>query len=151
MTTRILGLLLLGLSLGACQQETPEPAASTTPTTPPAGTLTVVRKGIVQPQGGVPSSGTVDLVRDTAGKEFLRFNADFMTDFHTGSLTIYLAKSAELIRVQRGRGAENVLSVGVITQSGAQVLAVPAASAGFSHVVLHCEPAQYNFGAAALQ
>ena len=103
------------------------------------------------PQGGVPSSGTVALVRDAAGAEFVRFNANFRTDFHTGSLGVYLAKSDGLVRVQRAADPANVLRVGTITRDGAQTLAFPGSANGFTHVIIHCDPAQYNFGAARLQ
>ena len=143
--------LVAALLLSACNKGTSEPApAAVTP--PPAGTAyTVVRSGTVMAQGGVASGGTVDIVKAANGAEFVRFNKDFYTDFHTGSLGNYLARSSDLIKNQRAADPGSVVRVGTITQSGAQLLPVSGTATGYSHVVLHCDPAQYNFGAAALQ
>ena len=138
------------LLLAACNKNTdaPVPAAPA----PPVGlTYTTLRQGTVVAQGGVMSGGMLAVAKGSDGREYLQFKADFHSDFHTGSLGIYLAKSNDLIRNQRAADAGNVLRVGTITQSGAQQLAITGMSAGFSHVILHCDAAQYNFGAAALQ
>ena len=81
----------------------------------------------------------------------MQFKSNFHSDFHIDSLGIYLAKSDDLVKNQRAASAANVLRVGTITQSGMQQLAVTGVSAGFTHLILHCDAAQYNFGAAALQ
>lgn len=112
---------------------------------------TILRMGPMLPQGGVPSSGTVYLERDAAGTESIRFDANFRTDFHTGSLGVYLAKSDGLVRVQRAANPANVVRVGTITRDGAQLLAVAGSTTGFTHIIIHCDAAQYNFGAALLQ
>lgn len=105
----------------------------------------------MMPQGGVPSSGTVSLERDAPGAESIRFAANFRTNFYTGSLGVYLAKSDALVRVQRAANPANVVRIGTITRDGAQVLAVPGSATGYPHVIIHCAAAQYNFGAALLQ
>ena len=140
------------------------PATGLLAVTTPAGTATsatafavvppgpvTLRTGTMMPQGGVPSSGTVTIERDAAGVESVRFAANFRTDFHTGSLGVYLAKSDGLVRVQRAADPTNVVRVGTITRDGAQSLAITGSSTGYSHVIIHCDPAQYNFGAAFLQ
>ena len=142
----LLLLLAPALLLSACNKETAPPAA------PAGATLTTLRSGTVVAQGGVSSGGTVAIVKNGSGDECVKFNANFHTDFHTGALGIYLAKSNDLIRNQRAANPGSVFRVDTITQSGAQLLPISgASSAGFSHVILHCDPAQYNFGAAALQ
>ena len=119
---------------------------------PPAGiSYTSLRQGAVMAQGGVSSGGMVAVVKGSNGIEYVQFKPDFHSDFHTGSLGIYLAKSSDLVRNQRAADPASVVRVGTITQSGAQQLAVAGTSAGFSHVILHCDATQYNFGAAALQ
>jgi hypothetical protein len=110
-----------------------------------------LRTGTMMSQGGVPSSGTLAIERDAAGAEFVRFDASFRTDFHTGSLGVYLAMSSAAIRSQRTANPANVLRVGTITRDGAQTLAIPGSATGFTHVIIHCDPAMYNFGAALLQ
>ncbi|GAC1597412.1 MAG: hypothetical protein NVS3B25_22480 [Hymenobacter sp.] len=143
------GLAVAVLLLGGCSKASDEPAPAATP--PPAGTnYTVVRSGTVLAQGGVASGGTVDIVKASSGAELVRFNKDFFTDFHTGSLSIYLAKSSDQIRNQQAADPTSVVRVGTITQSGAQLLPITGSATGFSHLILHCDPAQYNFGAAAL-
>ncbi|GAA3963240.1 hypothetical protein [Hymenobacter antarcticus] len=150
LTTRFLlpVLAALTLALGACNKsvDAPTPAAPVAP----AGTTTL-RMGTVVAQGGVMSGGTLDIVKAPDGTEHIRFNTGFHSDFHTGSLGIYLAKSDDLIRNQRAANPANVLRVGTITQSGAQSLLITGTATGFSHVILHCDAAQYNFGAAALK
>ena len=141
--------LLVSLLLAACNKNTDAPAP--TPAAPAGVTYTTLRQGTVMAQGGVSSGGMVAVVKGSNGTEYVQFKADFHSDFHTGSLGIYLAKSNDLIRNQRAANSANVLRVGTITQSGMQQLAITGMSADFSHLILHCDAAQYNFGAAALQ
>ena len=139
------------LLLAACNKNTDAPAPIVPPA-PPAGlTYTALRQGTVMAQGGVMSGGMLAVAKGSDGREYLQFKTDFHSDFHTGSLGIYLAKSNDLIRNQRAADPASVLRVGTITQSGPQQLTITGMSAGFSHVILHCDAAQYNFGAAALQ
>ncbi|MDQ2773138.1 MAG: hypothetical protein M3Y54_21855 [Bacteroidota bacterium] len=141
--------LLALLLLAACNKNTDAPAPANTA---PAGvTYTALRQGTVVAQGGVSSGGGVAVVKGSDGIEYVQFKDDFHSDFHTGSLGIYLAKSNDLIKNQRAANPANVLRVGTITQSGVQQLAITGMSAGFSHLILHCDAAQYNFGAATLQ
>lgn len=112
---------------------------------------TVLRTGTMQSQGGVPSSGTVSIERDAAGVEYVRFHADFDTDFHLGTLGVFLAKSDALIRVQEAASPSNVLRVATINRDGAMTLPIPGSATGFTHVIIHCDAARYNFGAALLQ
>ena len=141
--------LLVSLLLAACNKNTDAPAPA--PAAPAGITYTTLRQGTVMAQGGVSSGGMVAVVKGSNGTEYVQFKADFHSDFHTGSLGIYLAKSNDLIRNQRAANSANVLRVGTITQSGMQQLAITGMSADFSHLILHCDAAQYNFGAAALQ
>ncbi|MDQ2793215.1 MAG: hypothetical protein M3Y12_04300 [Bacteroidota bacterium] len=145
----LLALVAAALGLAACNKNTDAPAP---PPAAPAGvTYATLRQGSVVAQGGVSSGGGVAVAKGSDGTEYVQFKADFHSDFHTGSLGIYLAKSDDLVKNQRAANPTNVLRVGTITQSGAQQLAVTGISAGYSHVILHCDAAQYNFGAAALQ
>ena len=139
----------IALLLSSCSKDTTAPAP--TPIAPTSTAYTTLRTGTVLAQGGVSSGGTLAIVKAANGTEYVKFNMDFHSDFHTGSLGIYLAKSNDLIRNQRAANPANVVRVGTITQSGEQQLVITGTSTGFSHVILHCDPAQYNFGAAALQ
>ena len=73
------------------------------------------------------------------------------SNFHSGSLGIYRAKSDDLVKNQRVANPANAMRVVTITQSEMQQLAITGLSAGFSHLILHCDAAQYNFGTAVLQ
>ena len=142
--------VLASLLLAACNKNTDAPAPANT--APPTGvTYTTLRQGTVVAQGGVSSGGGVAVVKGSDGNEYVQFKDDFHSDFHTGSLGIYLAKSNDLIKNQRAANPSNVLRVGTITQSGKQQLAITGLSGGYSHLILHCDAAQYNFGAAPLQ
>ncbi|WP_152559879.1 hypothetical protein [Hymenobacter sp. IS2118] len=143
-------LLAFSLAFSGCNKKAIDPTPAVTETAKPVAPVEL-RRGAMQPQGGVPSTGTVTLVRDAANVEYVRFEADFRTDFHTGSLGVYLAKSDGLVRVQRAADATNVVRVGTITKDGAQTLAITGSAAGFSHVIIHCDPAMYNFGAALVK
>lgn len=146
---RLAALTAATLFASACNKTTTEPAPVVTA---PAGiTYTTLRQGTVVAQGGVSSGGDVAVAKGSDGTEYVQFKTGFHSDFHTGSLGIYLAKSSDLIKNQRAADPASVVRVGTITQSGMQQLAITGASAGFSHVILHCDAAQYNFGAAALQ
>ena len=144
-------LLASLLLLAACNKNTDAPVPTSAPAAPAGVTYTTLRMGTVVAQGGVMSGGMLAVAKGSNGTEYVQFKTDFHSDFHTGSLGIYLAKSSDLIRNQRAANPANVLRVGTITQSGMQQLAITGMSAGFSHVILHCDAAQYNFGAAALQ
>ncbi len=142
-------LLASLLLLAACNKNTDAPAPANV--APVGVTYAPLRQGTVTAQGGVSSGGGVAVVKGSDGNEYVQFKEDFYSDFHTGSLGIYLAKSNDLIRNQRAANPANVLRVGTITKSGMQQLTVTGMSAGYSHLILHCDAAQYNFGAAALQ
>ena len=137
------------LAFASCNKNTDAPAPA--PAAPAGVTYSTLRQGTVMAQGGVSSGGQIAVAKGSDGIEYVQFKPDFHSDFHTGSLGIYLAKSSDLVKNQRATDPASVLRVGTITQSGAQQLAITGMSAGFSHIILHCDAAQYNFGAAALQ
>ncbi|GAA4049328.1 hypothetical protein GCM10022409_39880 [Hymenobacter glaciei] len=145
----VLPALAAALALAGCNKNTDAPAPA--PVAPVGLTYTTLRQGLVMAQGGVSSGGMVAIAKGSDGIEYVQFKDDFHSDFHTGSLGIYLAKSSDLVKNQRAANPANVLRVGTITQSGAQQLAITGMSASFSHVILHCDAAQYNFGAAPLR
>ena len=137
------------LAFASCNKNTD--ASAPAPAAPAGVTYSTLRQGTVMAQGGVSSGGQIAVAKGSDGIEYVQFKPDFHSDFHTGSLGIYLAKSSDLVKNQRATDPASVLRVGTITQSGAQQLAITGMSAGFSHIILHCDAAQYNFGAAALQ
>ncbi|MBT9392508.1 DM13 domain-containing protein [Hymenobacter sp. NST-14] len=144
--------LLLALApalFSACSDNDPEPQIISSPD--PVGTLTSLRTGSITPQNGTPTRGTLALVRDAQNQEFVQLNADFTSDFHTGTVTVYLAKADTRIGTQRAAAGSNVQVVGLVNKNGQQFLRLGGSSTGFSHVVFYCETAAINFGAAPLQ
>lgn len=150
--TPVLALTLLtATALVSCSKNDPEPQDNTV--VAPDTSVTTLKTASVTAQGGTQSSGSLAIVRDETGKELVQLNEDFVTEFHTGSLGVYLAKSDGQVNAQQAAGAGNVLKVGTIVKNGKQFLEIPTKGAytGFSHVVFYCEAARYNFAAAALK
>lgn len=145
----ILLLCLAPVLFSACSNDDPEPQTISTPD--PVGTLMSLKTGTIAPQNGTPTRGTLALVRDGQNQEFVQLNMDFTSDFHTGTVTVYLAKADTRIGVQRAAAASNVKAVGFVNRNGQQYLRLDGSSAGFSHLVFYCETAEINFGAAPLQ
>ena len=146
----LLLLSLAPLGFSACSNDDdPDPQTVSTPD--PVGNLASLKTGTIAPQNGTPTTGTLALVRDNQNQEYVQLNMDFMSDFHTGTVTVYLAKAATNIGAQRTAAASNVKAVGFVNKNGKQFLRLDGSSANFSHVVIYCETAEINFGAAPLQ
>ena len=151
---RLLICLLL-LSSAACKESsmnsTPQPANG------PVGTTTALRTGTLKAENGTPTVGMVSVVRDANSDEYVALADDFKSDFGTGTVAVYLAKSAANIKSQRTKadgspnGAGNVLAIGFLSKNGKQYLKLPTVSTGFSYLVLYCETVEINFGNAPLQ
>ena len=149
-----LALLLLSLvpiGFTACSNDNNEPAPQTVSTPDPVGNLVSLKTGTIAPQNGTPTRGTLALVRDNQNQEFVQLNMDFTSDFHTGTVTVYLAKADTPLGTQRTAAASNVKAVSFVNKNGKQYLRLDGSSAGFSHLVFYCETAEINFGAAPLQ
>jgi len=147
-------LLLLSLApvtFSACSNDDDDAAPQVVSTRDPVGNLSSLKTGTITPQNGTPTRGTLAVVRDNQNQEFVQFNMDFTSDFHTGTVTVYLAKADTRIGAQRQATAANVKAVGFVNKNGKQFLRLDGSSAGFSHVVFYCETAEINFGAAPLQ
>ena len=102
---------------------------------------------------GTPTVGTLTILKDANNQEWLHLNADFTSSFATGTVTVYLAKSAARIGDQRvlpPPPVPNIRAIGFVNQNGAQDLKISGSQQGFSHVVFYCETAEINFGNAPL-
>lgn len=148
----VLALSLLAAlpAVVACSNDD-DPAPQVMSTPDPVGTITSLKMGTITPQNGTPTRGTLAVIRDGQNQEFVQLNADFTSDFHTGTVTVYLAKDLTNIGAQRRAAATNVKSVGLVNRNGSQFLRIDGASAGFTHIVFYCESAAINFGASPLQ
>jgi hypothetical protein len=114
-----------------------------------ANTFSTVKMGsLVQAQGSPGmTSGSVSLLRN-GSLEVVRFASGFETFLQTGTVEIYLARSAINIKDQP---VANRVKIGDIRANGMQDILLPSASTGFDFIVLYCAGAQINFGAAQLQ
>ena len=98
----------------------------------PIGTVTTLKTGTITQQnapGTPPTSGTLILLQDSKGNQFIKFNADFTSGFATGTVTVYFAKTNQEINVQRNGGttAGNVKALGFVNKAGEQYIQLPAA------------------------
>jgi Electron transfer DM13 len=123
----------------------------------PIGTVTSLKTGTITQQnapGTPPTSGTLSLLQDSQGSQFLKLNSDFTSGFSTGTVAVYFAKTSAEIKNQRNGGttAGNVKAIGFVNKAGEQYLQLPMAGSatGFSFVVFYCETAEVNFGSASL-
>ncbi|GAA3945430.1 DM13 domain-containing protein [Hymenobacter algoricola] len=146
-------LLAAPALLASCSDNENEPApqSPTTSTVTPNGNVSTLKTGTITPQNGTPTTGMLTIVRDANNREFVQLADDFKSDFHTGTVTIYLAKATTNIGVQRRADAGSVKVVGLVNKNGKQVFLIDRGLEAFSTVVFYCETAAINFGAAPLQ
>lgn len=147
----LLALLATSPAFVACNgNDDPEP--QTVFTADPVGNVTTLKSATITPQNGTPTTGSLTLVSDGNNNQFVQLADNFTSDFHTGTVTIYLAKAATNIGAQRRAAASNVKAVSFVNMNGKQAFRISDnMSAGFTHVVFYCETAEINFGAAQLQ
>lgn len=149
-TTTFSILVALFLVAASCNKETIVQFSDQ-----PVGTVTSLKTGTLARQNapGTPETkGTLAIIQDSNSNQFVKLNSDFMSGFTTGTVTVYLAKSMEEINTQRNGGttATNVQAIGFVQKNGEQYLKIAGSISGFTHLVLYCETAEVNFGAAEL-
>ena len=93
----ILFVALLAVGMSACNKDDNNPTTQVT-TDGPAGATTTLRTGTLTAENGTPTAGTVSTVRDVNGVEWLQLGSDFKSDFGTGTVTAYLAKTGANIK-----------------------------------------------------
>ena len=143
------------ISLSSCTKT--ETTTTTEYSNLPIGAVTSLKTGTITRQNapGTPAtSGTLSVIQDSKGKQFLKLNSDFTSGFATGTVAVYFAKTSDEIKNQRAGGTTpgNVQALGFVTKAGEQY--IPLATSGsfstFSFVVFYCETAEVNFGDAML-
>lgn len=142
-------LVVCALAVTACSESTttqPTPTDSNMP----SGQITTLRSGTITAENSTPTAGMLSIVRDAQNNEFISLGDNFVSDFHTGTVTIYLAKEAGNIDMQQMASASNVLKVALVNKNGKQYFKIPGSSAGFPYVVFYCTTAKINFGNSAL-
>ena len=111
-----------------CGGEDPSSPTTGTPEVRPSGAVQSLRAGTFIKQDGPPTSGPVAIVKDQDGTEFVELGDEFVSDFATGTVVLYFAKSAANIDEQRQADAANVSGiVGLVTRNGRQYMTIPAA------------------------
>ncbi|HSI06895.1 MAG TPA: DM13 domain-containing protein [Myxococcota bacterium] len=116
--------------------------------------FTTTRSGSFAAQDEPATSGAVHVQVDDDGRRYLVLADDFRTAFHTGSVAFFLAATTDNLADQRELEPGSVSPrLGRTTIVGAQAFAIPAEvdDTLFAAVVVYCEPAEVNFGAALLQ
>ena len=108
----------------------------------------VIRIGTFRGQNGYNAEGTVQIERASDGRETLRLNPNFRVSTGPGAITVWLARSSGPLNPGTS------LRVGILTTvfAGEFTFPIPAqGSAGFTHVIVYCDPFRINFGAAELR
>jgi len=123
----------------------------------PIGAVITLKTGTITQQNGPgtpPTSGTLSVIQDSKGTQFLKLDANFTSGFTTGTVAVYFATTNEEINIQRNGGTTptNVLALGFVGNAGEKYfqLNTTALFSGFSFVVFYCETAEVNFGSAPL-
>jgi hypothetical protein len=118
--------------------------------TVPNGDFTVSKTGTFVDQNAAGSAGTAELGKDEDGVQFVKFGANFATNFATGTVVVYLSTSATYT-ASPGTGNPDLRLIGNTTKGGLQYFRLdPAADAKFTHIILYCASAGVQFGNAPL-
>jgi hypothetical protein len=150
--TLMLLLFALVVSVG-CKKDETAPTTTVVNNNGPVAPTTTLKTGTLVAENGTPTAGTLSIVKDANNEEWVSFNANFTSTFATGTVTVYLAKTAARIGTQRTLPpppVPNIVAVGFVTRNGAATMKIPGSSTGFGYVVLYCETAEINFGNATL-
>ncbi len=119
--------------------------------TKPQGTFSVAKSGTFTEQNATGSKGVAQLGTDEDGVQFLKFGADFTTNFATGTVTVYLSTSMTFTP-DPGNGNPLLRLIGPVSKAGENYFRLdPAADTKFTHVILWCGSANVPFGFAQLQ
>jgi hypothetical protein len=116
----------------------------------PSGAFTANLLGDFVEQNGTGSSGTAQIGVDAEGTQFLRFSDDFTSNFATGTITVYLSTSDEVV-FDPGNGNPALRIVAPVTSGGEKFFRLdPPAASQFGYVILWCGSAGIPFGYADL-
>ncbi|AMQ57450.1 DM13 domain-containing protein [Algoriphagus sanaruensis] len=111
------------------------------------GQLDLIKSGTLTAQSSTNTRGTVSIVKDNAGKYFLRLSENFTTKFSTGTVTVYLATSQTL----NLNSSSTFQLVSIVGKPGEQFFALPGLpDSKFTHAIIWCGAAAIPFGFAPL-
>ncbi|MBN3583266.1 hypothetical protein JYB64_12780 [Algoriphagus aestuarii] len=138
-------LLVYSCSSSSDEMEpvTPDPSSKVDP----VGDILVIKDGVLMPQSGTNTEGMIELVSDEAGNFFLRLGSDFQSDFHTGTVTVYLSTSSKLKLAESG----SFQKIGIVNENGEQFFGLPnLPQSKFNHGIIWCGAAGIPFGYGSL-
>lgn len=146
MEKNILFVALLSIiGLVSCKKDATTPTIIPTTTDQPVGAFTAQRSGSLVAQSGTPTKGTAQLGMDTKGTPFLKLGSDFKSDYHTGTVTLYMSKGAIY-------AASTVQLISAVGKDGEQYFKMGAAAGSdFTHLIVWCGSAKIPFGNAELK
>lgn len=112
------------------------------------GPLEVLRSGTLSNQSGAGTRGSVQLVKDQAGKYFISLSDNFTTKFSTGTVTVYLSTSPSLRLNENG----SFQLLGSANRPGAHFYELQGnIDEKFTHAIIWCGAAAIPFGNALLE
>lgn len=144
MKRNLLWVALLAIILwSSCKEETTTPTP--TATDQPVGAFTATRSGSLTPQSGTPTKGTVQVGMDSKNTVFLKLGSDFKSDFHTGTVTLYMSKGATY-------SASTIQLVNTVNKDGEQYFKMAGLPGSeFTHLIVWCGSAKIPFGNAEVK
>lgn len=143
---KISSLILLVLVLAACSSSSdemdpilPDPKTEVKVT----GNVMAIKTGTLSARSGTNTKGMIEIVSDDAGKYFLRLGKDFVSDFHTGTVTVYLSTTNQLKLSESG----SFQLVSVVNENGEHFFNLPnLPDSKFTHGIIWCGAAGIPFG-----
>lgn len=111
------------------------------------GNVESIKGGNLMAQSGTTTKGKIDLVFDEAGNYFLHLGEDFMSEFYTGTVTVYLSTNKQLRLSETG----TFQLVSVVNESGEHFFPLPnLPESKFNYGIIWCGAAGIPFGYGSL-
>ncbi|WP_339878924.1 hypothetical protein [uncultured Algoriphagus sp.] len=140
--------LLFSLTLFSCNESEEPKVTLPDGNNKISGDLEIIKKGTFIAQSGSNTKGTIELGSDDDGEYYLRLSDDFNSNFHTGTVTVYLSTSSNLMLSE----TTSYQLVAVVDEGGEHYFKLPNfPNAKFSHGILWCGAAAIPFGFAELK
>ena len=150
MKFKILLFCLLGFTSFFCFTSCDKTTEVIIDSSKPQGDFKASRTGTITAQNSTPSAGTVQIGKDEKGTEFVKLGADFITEFGTGTVSVYLSSSATFT-ASPGTGNPDLRLLGPALKKGETYYKMdPEVQSKFTHLILWCGTAGIPFGNAKL-
>lgn len=137
------------MSCGDDEDPEPETVIETVDSSQPMGETSTTKMGVLVEENDTGTKGTAKIIKDADGIYFLELGSDFETNLGTGTVSVFLAKSAVF---KTGMPDGSQMAVGTIAKNGLTYFKLSSApDAAFTHVILWCSTAGIPFGNAELK